>query len=299
MEIISKILKYCDLQTLATLYRDKSFRSLVCKEMSESLCQTLSAFTEDPVAFQSMMRRTRAIISGSTALYHVLREPSAWRPGDVDLLVPNQRFREVTRFILALPGAVVVNEYSQKYRARTTGFSRIVQVQTPLVKFDIIQSTEGSPFHPIAYYYGTHVMNAVTADFVICSYPTLTLHGRSFLVPRQGQVMTDAIMRAVRKYKERGFLFMEQDETTMEEGAPCSAAITCPHRNRSFGDHYCLMVPNTERPILETWELMDEHHSTTWKLPGQPCGNPVCYIEGQRTVASTTWGQVRRITTAL
>ena len=267
--------------------------------MSESLCQTLSAITDDPVSFQCMMRRTRAIISGSTALHHILRQPTAWQPGDVDLLVPHHRFRDVTRFILALPGAVIVNEYSQKYKTPATGFSHIVQVQTRLVKFDIIQSSEGSPFHPIAYYYGTHVMNAITADFVICSYPTLTLHGRSFLVPRRNQNMTDAIMRAVRKYKERGFQFMEPDAVSVGDGQPCGSTITCPHRNRAMGDHFCLIMPNTERPVWETWGLMDEHQSTTWKLSGEACGNPVCYLEGQLTVGTTTWGEVGRITTAL
>ena len=263
------------------------------------MLRTLSAITQDPAAFQSMMRRTRAIISGSTALYHVLRQPVTWQPGDVDLLVPNHRFREVSRFILALPGAVVVNRYVQKYRSNDTGFSHILQVQTPLVKFDIIQSTERSPFHPIAYYYGTHVMNAITADFVICTYPTLTLEGRSFLIPRRTQRMPEPVMRAVRKYIERGFLFIEQDDADPDaEGQPCKANITCPHRNRSFGDQYCLVLPNGAGNVPDTWDLMDEHANTTWRLPGKACGNTVCYIDGQLAIASTTCGEVKRLATS-
>ena len=298
VEIISKILSYCDLQTLAILYRDSNFRSLVCKELSDSVLRTLSAITQNPAAFQSMMRRTCAVISGSTALYHVLRQPSTWQPSDVDLLVPTHRFREVTRFILAIPGAVIINQYVQKYNANGTGFSRILQVQTPLVKFDIIQSTERSPFHPIAYYYGTHVMNAITADFVICTYPTLTLDGKSLLVPRRTQRMPESVMRAVRKYIERGFLFAEQDDVSEAEGRPCSSNITCPHRNRAFGDQFCLVLPNGNGDVPDTWDLMDEHATTTWRLPGKACGNSVCYIDGQHAVGGTTCGDVKRLATS-
>lgn len=113
----------------------------------------LSRIVPDPSAFQGMMRRTRATISGSMALHYLLRFPNTRQPGDVDLIVPNHCYEEVVEFISSIHGANVINEYPQNYPV--SGFSHIFQVQTPLVKFDIIQSSEASPFHPLAFYYDT------------------------------------------------------------------------------------------------------------------------------------------------
>lgn len=282
------------MQSLSTLYRDENFRGLVCEQLAEALSHTLSSITPDPAAFQSMMRRTNTVISGSTALHHVLRQAATWNPTDVDLLVPSHRFNDVLQFVLALPGAVTTKEYSQSYSVKT-GYLRIVTVQTSMVKFEIIQSVARSPFHPMLYYYGTHIMNAITADFSICTYPSLTFDNRSYLAKLDWR-SDDATVHAVATSAQRGFNFMLQHEDPIGYPQLCHQTITCPHRNRSIGDKYCLVVPNTQAPVATTWDLMDERASTTWRLPGQPCGNPSCYIDGELVVRTTTWGEIRRIT---
>ena len=153
------------MQTLATLYRDKGIRPLVCDELTHSFSRTLSAIVPDTHAFQAVMRRTRSIISGSTALHHLLRSPNTWKPADVDLIVPNHRYEEVVEFILDIRGAEVIQDYPHIYDV--SGFTHIIQIQTPLAKFDVIQSNGFSPFSPLPFYYGTHVMNAITADLVV------------------------------------------------------------------------------------------------------------------------------------
>ena len=295
-ETIMHILSHCDMASLATLYRDKGWRAAVCKELSLALQHTLSMITLDPADFQSMLRSTRSIISGSTALYHVLRFPPTWRPSDVDIIVPNHRYAEVIRFILAMPGATIINEYPQEYESarNITGFSHIVQVQTPRAKFDIIQSADRSPFYPLVFYYGTHVMNAITADLAICSYPSLTLEGHAVLNPSRPR-NDNSTRLAIEKYIQRGFIFNNMDMPFTHFGQSCSTVITCPNRNRAFGDMYCLVTPNSDRPIRETLDLMDEHSTTSWRLPGAACGNELCYVPGQLSTGSTTWGHVRRL----
>ena len=282
--------------TLAMLYRDKGWRAAVCKELALALQSTLSMITPDPASFQSMMRSIRSIISGSTALYHVLRFPNTWQPTDVDLIVPNHRYAQVVQFVLDIPGAVVINEFPQQYEAarNVTGFSHIVQVQTPYAKFDIIGSADRSPFYPLVFYYGTHVMNAITADLVISAYPSLTLEGHAVL--NLSRPRNDHSTRAaIQKYTQRGFTFNNIDQPPSHFGQACSTTITCPNRNRAFGDMYCLITPNTDRPITETLDLMDEHSTTSWRFPGAPCGNEACYVPGHLATGSITWGHVKRL----
>ena len=299
VEIVEQILPHCDMPSLAVLYRDKYFRPVVCNELSASIAHTLSSITPDPAQFQSMMRTTRSIISGSTALHHVLRWPTAWKPGDVDLLVPNHRFVEAVHFILAIQGATIVNEHHEEYEGYATGFVHIVQVQTPLAKFDIVQSPDRSPFRPIAHYYGTHVMNAITSDLVICAYPSMTFEGHSFVTPRRHQqILNPSTVRAIEKYTQRGFKFINRDPQPSHFGQACSTCITCPIRNRAFGDQYCLITPNTHTPVQTVLQFMDEFSTTAWKLGGKPCGNPSCYIQGYHTVTTTTWGEVKRLSDA-
>ena len=246
-----------------------------------------------------MMRTTRSIISGSTALHHVLRWPATWKPGDVDILVPHHRFAEVVQFVLAIEGAIIINEFHEEYEGYATGFVHIVQVQTLLAKFDIIQSPDRSPFRPIAHYYGTHVMNAITSDLVISAYPSLTFEGHSFLIPRRTQQVPDlSTVRAMEKYIQRGFTFINREPQGSHFGQACSTRITCPNRNRSFGDQYCLIVPNTHTSMQTLFGFMDEFCTTAWKLGARPCGNPRCYVRGYHTVATTTWGEVKRLSVA-
>ena len=129
------MLSNCDSISLASLYRDPVWRHSVEQELTKATTRTLSRFTDSPAQFQSMMRRTRCVISGSTALYHILRSPSAWKPGDVDVLTPSNTFGEVVDFIRALPGAYVEKEYAHNYNPyneddnNDTGFTHIVQIR--------------------------------------------------------------------------------------------------------------------------------------------------------------------------
>ena len=170
------------------------------------------------------------MIWGSTALHYLLRSPHTWQPSDVDLIMPHHRYEEVVEFICHIPDAKVLNEYPQNYAM--SGFSHITQVQAPLVKFNIIQSSEPSPFHPLTFYYGTHDMNAITTDLVISAYPSLTFEGHGIIIP---------------------------PHTRYGTSTPPVIEKNC---DRAFGDTFCLILPNTHRPIHETLELMDEHEST-------------------------------------
>lgn len=275
------------MQTLCTLYRDERIRPLVCDELTLAFSRTLSTIVPDTHAFQAMMRRTRSIISGSTALHHLLRSPNTWKPTDVDLIVPNHRYDEAVDFILDIPGAKVIQEFPQMYEV--SGFAHITQIQTPLTKFDVIQSTESSPFLPLTFYYGTHVMNAITADLVVSPYPSLTLEGRGLLVrPRSGNAHRTTL--AIEKYKQRGFEFSEHVPSSEEVEPSCDHVVTCPTRERAFGDTSCLIIPHTHRPIQETLDLMDEHNSTQWKLGGWECSKHAWVGSAHPLVEDTTWG---------
>lgn len=104
------ILHHCDLPSLIALYYDSHWHTLIVAEFALSYNELLSSFVPDPLALRSIMRKTCAIITGSTALHFLLRQPNTWRPHDVDFIVPRDEFSPFMGFMLQLPGATIVRD---------------------------------------------------------------------------------------------------------------------------------------------------------------------------------------------
>ncbi|KAK7677655.1 hypothetical protein QCA50_019346 [Cerrena zonata] len=287
-EIKSHTLTFCDFPTLVGLYHDRSWRELVTKEVALSFTSTLSTLTHDPAAFRDMMRRTNSIISGQTALYFLLREVRPWKPASTDLLTTPTYFETALTFISGLPGASITYDsavHNQHQLERTIPSLRMVRVTTPMAIFDITTSGEHSPFHPIAHYWSTLVMNALTADFVICAYPTLTFS-------RQGVIQfSHPPSPVIEKYKHCGFTLSTGRREAWDLTQSCSDFVACGSRDRYFGDKATLVFPifagvgDVDHSVMEK---PDADVTTAWKLGGRPCGNAGCFVPSERVVITMT-----------
>ena len=231
--------------SLLALSYDVKWRHFVHNEIRLSYHRMLARFCPCPIAFREMMRKTHAIITGSTALHYLLRLPEQWTPGDVDIVAPPNHFDTVLKFIINLPDAAVlrvIGDDNEEYNSLTDiGIIRLVKVVTPQAKFDIMKSATSSPFNPLPLYWGTHVMNALTGDSFCCAYPTLTLRRRGIL--RADVDLDIPTVTAVDKYHDRGFRFYSNARSCLNVGRTCLTCSACPHRDRFFGDKHCLVVP--------------------------------------------------------
>ncbi|KAK7683376.1 hypothetical protein QCA50_013638 [Cerrena zonata] len=282
-ELKSRIAHVCDMPTLISLRYDSEWEHFVELELELSLIALLAKFTPDPAAFRKMMKDTNTIISGSTALYFLLRQPSSWTPGDVDLIVSPTYFGTVVRFLTQLPEGRIESPnraYDSYPNNNNVGFSKVLKVTTAHGRFDVIKSLEDSPFHPLAFYWGTHVMNAVTSDSFLCAYPSLTFHNKGAILSNP---LKKSAAAAVLKYEKRGFTFTAYGSHTREPTNACTDTVLCARRDRYFGDketvvvHFSSLTPaGLEGPTL----------STAWRLGGLACQNDQCFLPADHKVCT-------------
>ncbi|KAK7677672.1 hypothetical protein QCA50_019363 [Cerrena zonata] len=280
-ETKSRILRFCDLPTLMGLYCDPDWRELVGVELSLCYNKMLGSFTPDPIAFRKMMASTNAVISGSTALHFLLREPSTWKPQDVDIIAVEAGYDKMLLFILSLPGAQVVSDTLDETGGEEIdshpygGLRRLVKVHTNMAKFDVIESVGSIPYNTIIHYWGTHVMNAITADTILCAYPTLTLSQKVV------QVRYAATGNPVAKYQERGFHVLDRRLQNLTLSHGCENSVLCSSRNRYFGDEDTLVVavPGVvARAATDNVNANQGDRVSAWRIGGLACGTTNCYV---------------------
>ncbi|KAK7685935.1 hypothetical protein QCA50_010744 [Cerrena zonata] len=179
------VMTFCDLSDLIGLSYDSHWAQLAAREIRASFLYTLAKFSPDAFAFREMMRVTNTIITGATALHYLLRQPYNWESCEIDLIVCPAYIVDVTRFIMAFPGATRTSEFGldgvDDYIQNDFGIGSTTTITTTMASFKLVLSSEMSPFHLLAHYWSTHVMNALTADSLVCAYPTLTLQRKGII----------------------------------------------------------------------------------------------------------------------
>ncbi|KAK7685967.1 hypothetical protein QCA50_010777 [Cerrena zonata] len=270
------------------LYHDPGWHELVATEFLLCYNAAFRAFTPDPPAFRKMMLDTGAVISGSTALYFLLRQPLGWKPDDVDIIAAGAAYEILLAFILTLPGAVVLSDTFDDKREEGqgpyddaypyAGLKRLVRVSTAMARFDVIHSSGSVPSNAITHYWGSHVMNAITADSVLCAYPTLTLAYKAM------QIRAAVGGDPVTKYRKRGFEVFARGHSTANLAHTHYDSVTCASRDRYFGDDATLIVPirqpshSAERTVHKREQNGSTYQVSAWRLGGPACGTAECYL---------------------
>ncbi|KAK7685931.1 hypothetical protein QCA50_010740 [Cerrena zonata] len=281
IETKSHILHFCDLPTLLGLYCDNGWRELVGIEMMLCYNALLASFTPNPASFRQMMSDTGSIISGSTALYLLLRQPCTWKPRDVDVIGVNEGYKTLLAFILSLPGAKVVSDSREQLEGDGPdsypyeGLRRLVKVSTDMANFDVIESTGSVPSNTVVHYWGTHVMNALTADSIQCAYPALTLAHKVI------QVRYTNATNPITKYKQRGFELIRKEFRAVNLSASCGHNVLCSSRDRYFGDEDTLVLPIPGLVATGRERQMGSggpRRVSAWRMGGRACGTADCCL---------------------
>ena len=284
-----RILARLDMPNLVALSEKEDMEQLALEQIHIVHHLTFSKFTTEVPAFRDMMRETGCIITGSTALHFLLKRPRDWVPGHVDIITPKGQFSNVLNHILREGGArltdtVTASDIGQDLDQQT-GTSRLAKVQTDMAKFTVKESATLSPFHPIPFFWATHLMNALTSDACICAYPTLTLRKKTLVTNRQYSVL----QHEIRRYIAIGFTVFEKARHAADVSETCADHILCSKRERMIGDRYTFIIPTAGIGLRDTVADLAEGRTTCWKLGGEHCRNKTCFMRAQRQVESSFW----------
>ncbi|KAH9943737.1 hypothetical protein B0H21DRAFT_663556, partial [Amylocystis lapponica] len=135
-----------------------------------------------------VMRATRAIISGSSALL-LLDIFADFVPEDLDIFVTAPHANTLVNYLIGTEhywqtSYVVVTEDAQTDVLDVHGgISRVTRLSAGTFHIDVIVSAENTATFPIAHWWTSLLMNFVSADTLCCAYPTLTLERRGLYHP--------------------------------------------------------------------------------------------------------------------
>ncbi|KAA1478396.1 hypothetical protein DENSPDRAFT_748253, partial [Dentipellis sp. KUC8613] len=254
-------------------------RSQVSRFISRRANEVFSRFLSNPTCFRSMIDHTNSCVSGSAILEIALQSSPVqpWLATDLDVYVPLTAIHTVMTYLADNEGflAVFPPQLPPDIAEYGAGIAGVVHMVRPHgVKIDLIVSTRMSSLYPLAYFWGTCVMNWFKNGQLGFAYPKLTLQGLGLINP--DKIRHPKVRACIDKYTARGFRLGR-----FEEGNPFHTDRSlnvgyCPRRFRYFGDRTCLLfnVPDGEaHRLVEDGLPMMPELKTFWTFGHSDCGN--------------------------
>ena len=286
------ILRLLDIEDLLKLFDDRMYQPRVIEEFDRRFRTTLALFVPDPEGFRDMMRIYGAFIGGSVALWFANSQPGMWCPDHMDLLVPGWSARSVKRRLLAMPGFALVSGKELRWEMRDQRLyedsSYCVWTTRGVVR--VVHSTREDALGLVPSYWGTHLMNVLSADAFVAPYMRLTMGGRAIGIDVRKEIGDDVTSEGYDWLKTpedpRGFFLYESGAEFVNLQQGCCNFVACCQRERSFTDKETLLVQirRGERDVFQRFR----RSYWGWKLRVDPCANKHCFFERDFTY-STHW----------
>ncbi|EIM82864.1 uncharacterized protein STEHIDRAFT_160485 [Stereum hirsutum FP-91666 SS1] len=254
---------------------NKFWYSVVRNFLRRKHRSVLREYVTDDIALRSVMRATRSVISGSEALDYCLHgtlNPS-FTPTDLDIY---------TNCVYA----ILVVRHLMKHE----GYEWIASADREDDNEEERVEEYGGAV--TAFFWGTLVMNCLTADGFAMAYPTLTTIGRGLVSPIN--IPNLVIDECIAKYVGRGFdidvfsrnvISADSITSGVDDGAPSITTLAkrhrkdtilwnCPNTYREWGDEGCLGMPFDSGPEkAPDWT----NGGTGWVMGGHDCGGECDY----------------------
>ncbi|KAI0040956.1 hypothetical protein FA95DRAFT_1502085 [Auriscalpium vulgare] len=235
----------------------------------------LSDFIFNPLWFRAVLRATASVVSGSTVLHFLLKHSShesSWTPGDLDIFCPITSAESMLFHLTKFEGYRNKNSTEDIADGRddylvdnTGGLFQVIHLERPDGReIDLVVSTRQSPLSALTYFWGTIVLNYVSADTICVSYPLWTLAGIGRLHPERSSFRHARL--CVDKYHGRGF----QLHTFDSKQEPTYHSIYCPRSYRTFFDRSCLRFSFDAPSGLPLYQVRPPVHPV-WRYGGDAC----------------------------
>ena len=275
-EARGQLLTFCDMPLLFSLEEDAHWHSSVLQALNRDYAAMLAPFTSNPAGFRNMLRDTGSVVSGSTALWFLLRKPTSWTPNDMDIVTPYSQYDDVLAYLMSLPGAVHVHYVPDDYRYLPGYYGRR-RIDIAGHVIDVVQSRTESPFTVVTGYWSTHLMNALTADAFWSAYPSHTMRMTGIVnwTPKGG-----CYSIAMEKHQQRGFSLDSTSRPAIgvDLTSTCDGYIGCPRRDRVWGDEFTLKIPLLHSSASDLIKSLPGTLTAGWYLGTSGCGNARCLL---------------------
>jgi hypothetical protein len=248
--------------------------------------------------FLNLLQSTRAVISGSMALFFLFScsftgvnsSTMKWSPADMDIYELNigQEVSEVVRYLISMEGfKEVACRFVQGGDKYYPLVRKVTQLRKKDLHVDVITTYASSAIAAIFGFHSTPVMNWISGDGFFSAYPLLTSSKQGLVNP-----MTFALKNfipalpsshtraALAKYYNRGFDIRRNPNCWPAKKHICSADVNCPHTVRSVINHGTMYVRFKKPAEEEGVQLIREIDYTApykspyilfWSLGGLSC----------------------------
>ena len=138
----------------------------------------------------------------------------------------------------------------------------------------IYMSHDDDVFAAIPHHWGTHLMNALSADLLVDLYPALSLHNRSlypFVMP------PEYLQRQIETYTLRGVTGVLRGSDLEDLSGGCWGSVLCGKTDRSVGDKETMVVQIGRGDMEKEFQRV-RSSVACWRLGGKECGNCECFL---------------------
>lgn len=239
----------------------------------------LRQYFTSAVNFRGALRSTKSVIAGSCVLNLLdIERAKYWTPNDLDIYCPSEYTLRMVWYLCQVEHYNVSDVHISSYSGDSAGFKRVVHLEKEDRRIDVIQSATLSALHPIPFFWGTHLVNYISADSFCLAYPTLTLQGRGLLNPIsliEYRYVRQRTLDVLRKYESRGYDFrLHPTAWGADPTTECDGREGCPRAVRYFGDRCCLT--GSLRVARDTLYIpsdpVDRPRTVRWWRGGDACG---------------------------
>lgn len=257
---------YMSIPTLVSLGNTNGTSATTCRaHVRGRVHHCLTSFELPCEPTLALLRDTRSVISGSAAL--AIITPRLFIPHDLDIYVPEGSLEPIHRFLTESASYQLVyhtsrdppqyTEYHVEQEAgkplyKTAILRCVLTVPSPGIVciafylhramrrvINVIESSSTSSVTPIFHFHSTLVMNFITSNCVVSTYPLMTdlLCG---LLNSHRYCNTSSVRDGLLKYERRGFAFLHSGEQ-WKRNHSCSVSGYCGESVRYVGDSTTLV----------------------------------------------------------
>lgn len=161
---------------------------------------------------------------------------------------------------------LVHNHDPARTEAEESGELLVVQLVRPNgARIRVIVSASASVTFVIPFMSGTHLMNIVTGNAIIITYPELTLAGHACINPMRNTPEVLMARCATLPVKPHPF-----SENILVLSDPSQTSYYCPHRPRMLGDPGSFVIVYSDNDPAPA--LRRSYRAAHWVLGGDQCG---------------------------
>lgn len=269
VQCLDEILDNCTLpDVLSVSHASKSLQPAVMAYISRRVDRSLKSWFSNRLAFRQELRDSSAIVSGSFVL--ALATSPSWIPRDLDVYVGSTHgFITLSHYFKEREGFIDPTQpnpldpmhahpdaqppYPQDHDnpslpqggfANYCRLAKTVQLneQAEYMFIDLIQTQSRHPANFVLRFPASCVMNWLTANEIVMTYPDITCNNVALLRPHclpstsgAAKAKEDAWLM---KYKDRGF----QIVATVDDSTYCTCGSACPYLQRNSYDESCRRI---------------------------------------------------------